>query len=152
MNRTKKKGSRAGCLFDRLGLIQPKGPAQLIRGGGFAGKLLAKLLDPASFDYALLGTGIKGVGFGSDIQLEQRIVLAIFHFDGFASIHSGTGYELEARAHILKHNFAVVGVNAFFHHFSFGFRPAGRRLCDPYGQDAAEFSQAFDYNSCERFG
>ena len=74
-------------------------------------------------DDALLGACVERVRLGSDVQLHQRIFLAVIHLDGFAGLHRGTRDELETVGHVLEHDFTVLGVNAFFHRGSVGSAP-----------------------------
>jgi hypothetical protein len=85
--------------------------------GGFAGtvaEFLAEFFDATRFDNTLLRTSKEWVRFGSGVALEQRVGLAI-DLDGFAALQRGAGNKLEAIAHVLKHDFAVIGMYVFFH-------------------------------------
>src|SRR5690606_39671915 len=71
----RKKGSRSclpGSFADRRPAIAP-----LLA----AGELLAELLDAARFDDALLRTSIERMRLGRDVELEQRVFLAVVHRD-----------------------------------------------------------------------
>jgi len=65
--------------------------------------------------YRLLGAGVEGVGFAGGVELEEGQLAAVFHVDHFLGVCARTCHELEAVGHVLEANFAVVGVNAFFH-------------------------------------
>ena len=69
----------------------------------------------------LLGARVEGVRFAGGIQLEQRVFLAFEGF-GFLRVHAGAGHELEAVGQVREQNFAVVGVNAFFHDLPYQLR------------------------------
>lgn len=58
------------------------------------------------------------MGFAGGLQLDQWQVTAIFHLDHFFGVNARARHELESIGHVLETNFAVIGVNAFFHIFS----------------------------------
>ena len=91
-----------------------------LKSGGFldgtsgAGKTGAELLDAASFDDAGLGARVEEVRLRSDLAFEQRVGLAI-DFDGFTAVQGRARNESVAGLLVQKNNFAVFGVDAFFH-------------------------------------
>jgi hypothetical protein len=59
------------------------------------------------------------------VQLIKRQFAAIFHLHHFLGVDARAGNELEVVGQVQKANFAVVGVNAVFHGFSWSDAVAG---------------------------
>ena len=55
------------------------------------------------------------MGLGRDLDLVDRILLAVLPLDGLVGRDRGTGYESEIAARVEEHDFAVIGVDAVFH-------------------------------------
>src|SRR5690606_40585980 len=83
--------------------------------GGGPAELLAELLDPAGLDDALLCAGVERMRIRRDVELEQRVLVAVVHLDRLAGIGGRPGDELEAAGHVLEHDLAILGGDAFFH-------------------------------------
>src|SRR5690606_11886141 len=98
--------------------VRQTGGAGLPRAGsaglGGTGELLAELLDAAGLVHALLGAGVERVRFGTHVELEQRVFLAVDR-DLLAGVHGRTRDEAEVAGHVLEHDVAILGVDAFFH-------------------------------------
>src|SRR5690606_23280750 len=92
----------------------PQKSGGFLDGAGGACEACAELLDAARFDDARLCAGIEGVRFGRDFTLEKRIGLAV-DLGGFAAVQGRTRNERVAGLLVEKNDFAVFGVNAFFH-------------------------------------
>src|SRR5690606_29739231 len=110
---------------------------------GRATEFLAELLDPAGLDDALLGARIERMRIRRDVELEQRIFLAVVHLDRLARIGGRPGDELEAARHVLEDDVAILGVDTFFHG-SLGFVQQCLGLCPagPPGVSTASTARA----------
>ncbi|MNC89436.1 hypothetical protein D3C83_53720 [compost metagenome] len=57
------------------------------------------------------------MGLGRDLDLVDRILLAVLPLDGLVRRHCGAGDEAKVAAGIEEHDLAVVRVDAVFHGF-----------------------------------
>src|SRR5690606_12758689 len=119
--------SADGCMerrddADAACPLPPRRAAGGVRGHGGdsaptgrTAELLAELLDPTGLDDPLLGARIERMRVRRDVELEQRILLAVVHLDGLAGIGRRPGDELEAARHVLEDDVAILWVDTFFH-------------------------------------
>src|SRR5690606_18612074 len=117
--------SADGCMERRDDTdcpLPPRRAAGGVRGHGGdsaptgrTAELLAELLDPTGLDDPLLGARIERMRVRRDVELEQRILLAVVHLDGLAGIGRRPGDELEAARHVLEDDVAILWVDTFFH-------------------------------------
>src|SRR5258706_6025704 len=84
-------------------------------GRALAGITLLELVDASGGIHDLLLARVERMGFGRDLDLVDRILLAVFPLDGFVGRDRGAGHEAEVAARVEENNFAVIGVNAVFH-------------------------------------
>src|ERR1700722_15565374 len=94
--------------------------------GSARAELLVELLDAACRVHDLLLTGVERMRFRRHFDLGERVGLA-FELARFAGLDGRTGHELEVDRHIDEQNFAVIGVNAFFHGLSYSLAVATPR-------------------------
>src|SRR3954468_18840576 len=79
-------------------------------------ELVAELLDPAAERIdALLGAGVERVRLARRLELVERQLAAVVHLDRLARLRARAGDELEAVGEIDEADFAIRGVDAFFH-------------------------------------
>src|SRR3954447_25712068 len=79
-------------------------------------KLVAELLDPAAERIdALLGAGVERMRLARGLELVERELAVVVHLDGLARLRARAGDELEAVREIDEADFAICGVDAFFH-------------------------------------
>lgn len=57
----------------------------------------------------------EGVRVARNVELDERIFVAIFPYDGVLRIGSRTRFESEVRRNVLENHFAIVWVDAFLH-------------------------------------
>src|SRR6478735_2946215 len=104
----RKKGSRS-CLF-----MASRRAALLLRAE--VGELVAELLDPAAERIdALLGAGVERVRFAGRLELVERELAAVVHLHGLRRLCARARDEFEAVREIDEADFAIRGVDAFFH-------------------------------------
>lgn len=76
-----------------------------------------EFFDAAGFNDASLSARVEGVRFRGYVALEKRVAFAI-DLGVLTSLDRGADNEFVARLNIKEHNFAILGVKAFFHDFS----------------------------------
>ena len=80
------------------------------------GVAVAEALDAAThIVHRLLRASVERVRFAGSIKLEQWQLATIVEFHGFFGGSARTGYKLKAVRQVYEADFAVIGVNAFFH-------------------------------------
>src|SRR4051794_10671353 len=89
-------------------------PCLLLRSQ--VGELVAELLDAAAERIdALLRAGVERVRLARRLELVERKLAAVVHLDGLARLRARAGDEFEAVREIDEADFAIRGVDAFFH-------------------------------------
>src|SRR5947207_6006858 len=84
--------------------------------GAEVGELVAEFLDPAAERIdALLGAGVERVRLARRLELVEWKLAAVVHLDRLARLRARAGDELEAVREIDEADFAIRGVDAFFH-------------------------------------
>src|SRR3954468_24426173 len=86
--------------------------------GAFAGVALLELVHAAGGVHDLLLARVERVGFGRDLDLVDRILLAVLPGDGLVGRDRRAGDEAEVAARVEEHDFAVIGVDAVFHGYA----------------------------------
>src|SRR5699024_12421735 len=76
---------------------------------------LAELLDLAGGVENVLLAGVERVCGAGHVQLDQRVLVAVFPGDGVTGFDRGTAEEGEVAADVLENNRAVGGMNVLFH-------------------------------------
>src|SRR5690348_15457418 len=113
------KRQPGGCLFARIG-------ARLFGGLGraLAGVALLELVDASGGIHDLLLAGVERVRLRGNLDLVDRIFLAVLPLDGLVGRDRRAGDESEIAAGVEENDLAVIGVDAVFH----GFRLVGGAL------------------------
>src|SRR3954470_998083 len=84
-------------------------------GRTLAGVALLELVHAAGGVHDLLLARVERVGFGRDLDLVDRILLAVLPGDRLVGRDRRAGDETEVAARVEEHDFAVIGVDAVFH-------------------------------------
>ena len=58
---------------------------------------------------------VRGAG---DVELHERIFLAIGPFDGFTALDGGAGQKREIGGRVHEHDFPVIGMDILLHHLT----------------------------------
>ena len=77
--------------------------------------LAAEAVNAARSIHDLLFARVEGMRLAGNFHLYQRIFLAIGPLNSFLGGDGGAGQEGEVGRDILKHHFAILRVNVFFH-------------------------------------
>ena len=72
-----------------------------------------------------LFAGEKWMRSRAHFDLDNRVFLTIFHFDGFFGIGSRAAYKFGVAGSVPENNFSVLRMNAFFH-INYAFFPLKR--------------------------
>src|SRR5260221_7044053 len=76
---------------------------------------LLELVDAPGGVHDLLLAGVEGMRLGRDLDLVDRILLAVLPLDGLVGRDRGTGHEAEIATGVEEHDFAVIGVEPVVH-------------------------------------
>src|SRR5699024_7972283 len=76
---------------------------------------LAEFLDLAGGVQNVLLAGVERVGRAADFQLDQRVFVTVFPFDGLIGLDGGARQKSEVATHVLENDRAIFGVNVLFH-------------------------------------
>src|SRR5258708_2317492 len=117
---------RGSSMALMAGLRQKKQPEaaflrerakRLLRGlrPALAPVALLELVDAPGGVHHLLLAGVGGMRLGRDLDLVDRILLAVLPLDGLVGRDRGTGHEAEIATGVEEHDFAGIGVDAVFH-------------------------------------
>lgn len=77
--------------------------------------LPVELLNPTGGVHKQFLASVKRVRCRTNLDLDQRVFVAVFPFDGILRGHRGFGHELKITGGIMKHDFLVFRVNVFSH-------------------------------------
>src|SRR6266852_9450370 len=83
--------------------------------GALAGIAFLELVHAAGGIDDLLLAGVEGMRLGGNLDLVDRIFLAVLPLDGLVGRDRGARHEAEIAAGVEEHDLAVIGVDAVFH-------------------------------------
>lgn len=75
-------------------------------------------------------TGVEGVRSRGHLDLDQRVFVAIFPFDGIFGSHCRPGQESKIARRILKYYFFILRMDIFFHVFTFSIPQKRHKVKD----------------------
>ena len=101
VSRAKKKGCR-GTLFRYL-------------CSGLLAVALTELVDLLGGLQDVLLAGVKRVRLAGNLELQQRVLVAVFPLDSVAGRYRGLGQDGEIGRNILEHHVPVFWMNVLFH-------------------------------------
>ena len=112
VNQSNKNAARGGIV---CGARLQRLLATCARLGANLAKLLTELVDATGRINDFVFARIERMRLGRNFNFEQRILLPI-ELDSFARLNGRAGQEFEVAREVVHDNFAVLGVDAFFHY------------------------------------